>query len=78
MNACIAQEIEPALDQLTHGVRLLPSFTVEQIASLCQHLSTPEREVYARIESVQGKPVAYLVRGAPSDSIPPFLRRQAD
>lgn len=58
---------------------IAPSMTVQQIAELCAEHSTPDCEVYVRIESIRGKPIAHLVREKhPHDDVPMFLRRQAE
>jgi len=43
-------------------VRIGPWYTVTQIAQMCRELSTETVEVYARIEAIEGTPVAYFVR----------------
>lgn len=72
------QPIRPDVDTPLDQIPISPRLTVKQIAALCAHLSGPTGWVYVRVESVKGKPVAYLVRELPDESIPPFLRRQAD
>lgn len=76
-----AGEISPAfdiaVDNLTQTLRIGPDDTVADIARICAWFSTPEREVFARIECVDGKPVGYFVRGESRDFLPAFLRRQA-
>jgi hypothetical protein len=68
---------EVAIDQTVHSLAFGPRTTVQAIARICAWLSTPEREVYARIEHVDGKPVAYLVRGNDKHFLPTFPGRQA-
>jgi len=61
------------------SVTIAPSMTVQQIAELVEQHKARDTEVYVRIESFNGKPIAYLVREDTSRSwIPPVLRRQAD
>jgi len=60
------------------SVVISPSMSVQQIAELVEAHKARDTEVYVRIESFRGKPIAYLVREDTSKSwIPPFLR-QAD
>lgn len=68
---------EVAIDQTVHSLAFGPHTTVQAIGRICAWLSTPEREVYARIECVNGKPIAYLVRGDDKRFLPSLLRRQA-
>lgn len=68
---------DQAVDATMRAIAIGPDNTVEGIARLCAWFSTAEREVYARIECVDGKPVAYLVRGDDKHFPPAFLRRQA-
>jgi hypothetical protein len=68
---------DAAVDRVVHTLEIGPESTVADIAYLCAWFSTPEREVYARIEWSNGKPVAYLMRGEPDDFLPAFLRKQA-
>lgn len=59
-------------------LQILPTTTVEQIAEMCRAFSDDAAEVICRVESVNGKPVAFLVRESRSEQIiPTFLRRQA-
>jgi hypothetical protein len=44
------------------NITIAPSMTVLQIAALVESLHALDTEVYVRIESVHGKPVAFLVR----------------
>lgn len=61
------------------SITIAPSMSVNQIAELIEQHKTRDTEVYVRIETFRGKPVAYLVREDLSRSwIPPVLRRQAD
>ena len=73
----VVDGFEVAVDQTVHSLAFGPRTTVQAIARICAWLSTSEREVYARIECVNGKPVAYLVRGDDKHFLPSFLRRQA-
>lgn len=55
-----------------------PSMTVVQIAELLEQHAVPDLDVYVRIESIRGKPVAWLMREPKDLSIPSFLSvRQA-
>lgn len=57
---------------------IAPSMTVTQIAALLDEHQEDGKEVFVRIESINGKPVAFLVREEVSLSwIPPAIRRQA-
>lgn len=69
---------EEAVDQTVRGIKIGPESTMADIARICAWFSTPEREVFARIECVNGRPIAYFVRGRHEDFLPGFLRRQAD
>jgi len=61
------------------SITIAPSMTVAQIAELVEQHKARDMDVYVRIESYSGKPVAFLVREDTSRSwIPPVLRRQAD
>jgi hypothetical protein len=58
---------------------IAPSMSVTQIAELLEAHRTPGVDVYVRIESVRGKPVAFLVRERENrEWIPPVIRRQAE
>lgn len=60
------------------NVTISPSMTVQQIAELVAQQQEDGKEVFVRIESINGKPVAFLVREEVSLSwIPPAIRRQA-
>jgi len=60
------------------SITIAPSMSVAQVAELVEQHKARDTEVYVRIESFRGKPIAYLVREDTSKSwIPPFLR-QAD
>jgi hypothetical protein len=67
---------DSAVDETVHSIQVAPENTITDIARLCVWFSTPQREVFARIECVRGKPVAYFVRGTHKDFLPAFLRRQ--
>ena len=55
-------------------VDILPTATCFSIAAMCLRHSTDTHECHARIEWVNGKPVATLV-SVPRDQLPPnFLR----
>lgn len=55
-----------------------PSMTLAQVAEIVEANKARDLDVYVRIESYKGKPIAFLVRENTSRSwIPPFLR-QAD
>lgn len=71
-------QFEAAVDETVRDLQVHPSTTLADIARMCAWFSTREREVFARIECVNGKPVIYFVRGTHDDFIPDFLRRQAD
>jgi hypothetical protein len=58
------------------SITISPSMTVQQIAELVETNKVRDMDVYVRIESVGGKPFAYLVSEART-WIPPLLR-QAD
>lgn len=77
MNAASPLRFDEAIEAAINTVLISPYTTVKEISDMCESLSTPEREVYARIESCGGKPCAYLVRASSAESIPRFLRRQA-
>jgi hypothetical protein len=71
------QQFQQLMDSALSKCRILPHTTMEQIAVMCAMFSTPAVEVYARIEVVNGKPVAYLARASANEALPSFLRRQA-
>lgn len=60
-------------------ITITPTMTVQQLADLIEQHSAPKFDVYIHIESVRGKPVAFLVREPVIDRewIPPTIRRQA-
>lgn len=55
-----------------------PTMTVLQLAELVEANKARDTEVYVRIESYKGRPVAYLVREDTSRSSIPKYLRQAD
>lgn len=59
-------------------VTIAPSMTVQQIAELVEANKARDTEVYVRIESFKGKPIAFLVREDTSRSWIPNYLRQAD
>jgi len=59
------------------NVTISPSMTVTQIAELVSQHQEEGKEVFVRIESINGKPVAFLVREEVSLSWIPTMRRQA-
>jgi hypothetical protein len=77
-SAIPADQLDEAIEATIRAVVISPHSTVADIVRLCNWFSTREREVYARIECADGKPVAYLVRGYQQDFLPAFLRRQAE
>jgi hypothetical protein len=60
------------------SVTIAPSMTVQQIAELVEANKARDTEVYVRIESFKGKPIAYLVREDTTRSWIPQYLRQAD
>lgn len=60
------------------NITLSPSMTITQVAELVEQYQEKDLFVYVCIESIQGKPVANLVREkADFSHIPPVIRRQA-
>lgn len=59
-------------------VTISPSMTVQQIAELVEANKARDMDVYVRIESFRGKPIAFLVREDTSRSWIPNYLRQAD
>lgn len=55
-----------------------PTMTVTQLAELIEQNRARDTDVYVRIESYKGRPVAYLVREDTSRSWIPKYLRQAD
>ena len=57
------------------SITISPSMNVQQIAELIEQQQAPNMWVYVRIESIQGKPIASLVREpvAELDWIPPVI-----
>jgi hypothetical protein len=72
------QSFDKAVDEAIRTLRVNGDTSAAAIARMCAWFSTKEREVFARIESVDGQPVIYFVRGTHGDFLPNFLRRQAD
>lgn len=70
-------QFQRLMDEALVKCRILPTATMEQIAVMCAMFSSEAVEVYARIECVNGKPVAYLARKPVQEIVPAFLRRQA-
>ena len=71
-----AEDRELLLDEQARAVRFGPWVSVMDIAQRCREFSTAARECQARVEFVNGRPVAYLVR-VPREQLPPdFLRHQ--
>lgn len=58
-------------------LQILPTTTVEQIAEMCRAFSDDKAEVVCRVEHVNGKPVAFLMREPREQQLPSFLRKQA-
>lgn len=73
-----AERFDAAVDEAIRNLRFSSEATVADIARTCAWFSTPEREVFARVEFVNGKPSVYFVRGTHADFHPAFLRRQAE
>lgn len=67
----------PAPAEPFESLRFGPRSTVAQIAAQCARHSTPERPIVARIECINGQPVAYLCRDE-AGFVPDFLRRGSD
>ena len=44
------------------NVQILPTTTVEEIAKILDENRGRDVETYVRVETIRGKPVAYLVR----------------
>lgn len=62
-------------------IQIFPNTTVEQLSKLVEDCkSTSDVEVYVRIESIRGKPCAFLVREPriPVFKLVPLTSRQAD
>jgi hypothetical protein len=62
-------------------IQIYPNTTVEQISKLIEDCkSVSDVEVFVRIESIRGKPVAYLVREPRIPVIPniALCRKQAE
>jgi hypothetical protein len=70
-------QFQRLMDDAFQKFRILPNTTMEQIAVMCAMFSSEAVEVYARVECVNGKPVAYLARKSVGEAVPAFLRRQA-
>jgi hypothetical protein len=60
------------------SITIAPSMTVQQIAELVEANKARDTDVYVRIESIKGRPIAYLVREDTSRSWIPKYLRQAD
>jgi len=58
------------------SARIGPTCTVEEIGRRCEALRGPGFDVYARIESVEGRTVVYLVRSLHITGPSMLLRRQ--
>jgi hypothetical protein len=55
-----------------------PGMTVEQLAAILDQNRGRDVEAYIRIESIRGKPTAYMVREPRIPVISPLLRKQAE
>jgi len=62
------------------NVQIHPTTTVDQLAEILDQNKGRDVESYIRIETILGKPVAYLVREPriPLSTAPVLLARQAD
>jgi len=62
------------------NVQIKPDMTVQQIADILEQNKGRDVESYIRIETIRGKPVAYLVREPriPLTTAPVLLVRQAE
>jgi hypothetical protein len=58
-------------------MQILPNTTVEQIGEMCRAFSDNDTEVVCRVEHVNGRAVAFLVRTPREQALPMFLRKQA-
>ena len=61
-------------------ITLTPFTTMGEIAEILERHKRPDCEVYVRIETIRGKPVAILMRDPllPAQEAPMLLRRQAE
>ena len=61
-------------------IEILPNMTVEMLAEILEANKARDVEAYIRVESIKGKPCAYLVREPliPRESVPTLLRTQAE
>ena len=57
-------------------VVIAPSMTMIQVAELVAQHQEDGKDVYVRVESVNGKPVCFLIREEVR-WVPPMIRRQA-
>jgi len=62
------------------NIQIKPDMTVQQIADILEQNKGRDVESYIRIETIRGKPVAYLVREPriPLTTAPVLLARQAE
>lgn len=63
-----------------NNIQILPEMTVEEIAKILEQNKGRDVETYVRIETIRGKPVAYLVREPrmPLGQLPSLMRAQAE
>lgn len=62
------------------NIQIKPDMTVAQIAQILEQNKGRDVETYIRIETIRGKPCAYLVREPrmPPGQLPSLLRAQAE
>lgn len=62
------------------NIQIHPEMTVTQIAAILEQNKGRDVETYVRIETIRGKPCAYLVREPrmPLGQLPSLMRAQAD
>jgi hypothetical protein len=62
------------------NIQIKPDMTVQQIADILKQNKGRDVESYIRIETIRGKPVAFLVREPriPLSQLPSLMRAQAE
>jgi hypothetical protein len=63
-----------------NNIQIHPEMTVAQIAKILEQNKGRDVECYIRVETIRGKPVAYLVREPrmPLGQLPSLMRRQGN
>lgn len=68
-------DFQALMDKKLAECRIPTSMSIEQLAVMCQMFTTSVCEVTARVQMVNGSPVAFFVREVQPAAIPQYLRR---